>query len=112
MIRRPPRSTLFPYTTLFRSLAENGAEALEHATREQFDIIFMDCHMPVMDGLTAVAQLREAEHAAGRKPTFVVALTADVTPENHERCREVGMNELAGKPITQQRLGELVRAAA
>ena len=94
------------------TLAENGAEALQHATHEQFDIIFMDCHMPVMDGLTAVAELREAEQAAGRKPTFVVALTADVTPENRERCREVGMNELAGKPITQQRLGELMRAAA
>ena len=94
------------------TLAENGAEALERATQERFDIIFMDCHMPVMDGLTAVAGLREAEQAAGLKPTFVVALTADVTPENRERCREVGMNELAGKPITQQRLGELMRAAA
>jgi signal transduction histidine kinase/CheY-like chemotaxis protein len=93
------------------TVAENGVEALAHATRQEFDIIFMDCHMPVMDGLAAVARLREAEVAAGRSPAFVVALTADVTAENRERCIEVGMNELAGKPISQARLSELIQAA-
>ena len=93
------------------TIAENGAEALAHATKQEFDIIFMDCHMPVMDGLSAVAELRAAEIATGRSPTFVVALTADVTAENRERCLEVGMNELAGKPITQARLSELIKAA-
>jgi CheY-like chemotaxis protein/anti-sigma regulatory factor (Ser/Thr protein kinase) len=93
------------------TLAENGAQALECALKERFDIILMDCHMPVMDGLTAVAGLREAEYASGRTRALVVALTAAFNPENRERCIEVGMNVLAAKPITQAQLSELIRAA-
>jgi signal transduction histidine kinase/CheY-like chemotaxis protein len=110
-VNREVLKEMLEYAGARVTVAENGAEALAHATKQPFDIIFMDCHMPVMDGLAAVAELRAAEVAAGRAPTFVVALTADVTAENRERCLEVGMNELAGKPITQARLLELIKAA-
>jgi signal transduction histidine kinase/CheY-like chemotaxis protein len=110
-VNREVLKEMLEYAGARVTVAENGAEALAHATKQTFDIILMDCHMPVMDGLAAVAELRAAEIAAGRAPTFVVALTADVTAENRERCLEVGMNELAGKPITQARLMELLKVA-
>jgi CheY-like chemotaxis protein len=91
------------------TVAENGLEALSKATAREFDVIFMDCHMPVMDGLMAATKLRSVERSQGRAPSYIVALTADVTAENRERCLEVGMNELAGKPISQARLRELIQ---
>jgi signal transduction histidine kinase/ActR/RegA family two-component response regulator len=90
---------------------ENGADALKEAAERAFDAILMDCHMPVMDGLTAAAELRVLERAAARAPAFIIALTADVTAENRERCRAVGMDEIAAKPISQARLFDLVQRA-
>ena len=91
------------------TVAENGAEAVARVNEREFDVILMDCHMPVMDGLAATSEVRILERAKGRLPAFIVALTADVTHENRERCLAVGMNELAGKPISQARLQELIR---
>jgi signal transduction histidine kinase len=87
---------------------ENGVEALKEVADGAFDAILMDCHMPVMDGLMAAAELRALERAEARPPTFIIALTADVTAENRERCRAVGMDEIAAKPISQARLFDLV----
>src|SRR2546427_5606173 len=60
MIRRPPRSTLFPYTTLFRSVAaeSDGKRALERALAEPFDLILSDVRMPDMDGLAFLRAYR------------------------------------------------------
>jgi len=73
---------------------ENGAEAVVAASAFPYDLILMDMQMPVMDGLTATAELR----AVGND-TPILALTANVLPEYVERCYAAGMQGHAEKPI-------------
>ncbi|MCG9623605.1 ATP-binding protein [Vibrio mediterranei] len=80
-------------------LAVNGLEAVEHATNQQYDIIFMDCRMPVMDGFEATKRLRDASYA---KP--IVALTAGTTREERQTCYDVGMDDILSKPYTAKDL--------
>ncbi len=81
----------------------NGAEALDAATREPFDLILMDIQMPVMNGRDATAALREAGIN-----TPVIALTANVMAEDIEDYRQAGCNEHLAKPIDKQRFYELL----
>ena len=90
---------------------ENGVLALAAASSAAFDIVLMDCQMPVMDGQTATAQLRALEHTTGKRRTFIVALTADATLANKMRCYDAGVDLVATKPISQSRLRELVMLA-
>jgi CheY-like chemotaxis protein len=85
----------------------NGAEAVEAARTGAYDLILMDVHMPVMDGLDATRAIRAMGGTAGRTP--IVALTANVQPEQVVRCREAGMDGHVGKPI---QLGELLMVLA
>ncbi|WP_298128249.1 PAS domain S-box protein [Brevundimonas sp.] len=82
---------------------ENGAEAVEAARRGGYDLILMDVHMPVMDGLSATRAIRSLEGVVAAVP--IVALTANIQPEQVARCREAGMDAHVGKPI---QLNELV----
>ena len=85
----------------------NGAEAVEAARTGGYDLILMDVHMPVMDGLDATRAIRAISGPAGRTP--IIALTANVQPEQVARCREAGMDGHVGKPI---QLSELLAALA
>jgi two-component system, sensor histidine kinase len=87
---------------------ENGIEALAAAAKAKFDAILMDCQMPVMDGHAATQELRQRERISARAPSFIVALTADATAENRQRCFDVGMDDVLMKPISQTQLHELV----
>ena len=81
----------------------DGAEAIEAVGRGRYDIILMDMQMPVMDGLTAtrrIRDLRDRDAAA----TPIVAMTANVLPEQVARCREAGMDDHLGKPINLPQL--------
>ncbi|GAL28664.1 probable sensor/response regulator hybrid [Vibrio variabilis] len=80
-------------------LAVNGLEAVEHATNQEYDIIFMDCRMPVMDGFEATKRLRDASYV---KP--IVALTAGTTSEERQNCYDVGMDDILSKPYTAKDL--------
>jgi CheY-like chemotaxis protein len=64
----------------------------------------MDCEMPVMDGHTAAAQIRALERTLGRREVPIVALTANITSANQERCFEVGMTVFLTKPVSHSRL--------
>jgi PAS domain S-box-containing protein len=75
----------------------NGAEAVEAARTGAYDLILMDVHMPVMDGLDATRAIRAMGGATGRTP--IIALTANVQPEQVVRCGEAGMDGHVGKPI-------------
>ncbi|GLS01338.1 hybrid sensor histidine kinase/response regulator [Brevundimonas denitrificans] len=86
---------------------EDGARAVEAARGGGYDLILMDVHMPVMDGLDATRAIRALDGEAGRVP--IVALTANVQPEQVLRCREAGMDDHVGKPI---QVAELLRVIA
>lgn len=76
---------------------ENGAEAVEAVRSGAYDLVLMDVHMPVMDGLTATREIRAMAGEAGRVP--IIALTANVQPEQVRTCHEAGMDAHVGKPI-------------
>jgi PAS domain S-box-containing protein len=79
-------------------IARDGVEAIDAASRGDFDLILMDVQMPVMDGLTATRRIREMEDAGGRRIP-IIAMTANVLPEQVARCLEAGMDDHIGKPI-------------
>ncbi|MBT4019030.1 MAG: transporter substrate-binding domain-containing protein [Alphaproteobacteria bacterium] len=78
--------------------AENGQEALEKiATEDPFDVVLMDRHMPVMDGIEATRRIRAMEGIEGTIP--IIAVTAAATQREVETCLEAGMNDVVTKPI-------------
>lgn len=80
-------------------VAENGEQAVTACARNRYDLIFMDCLMPVMDGYEATRKIREM-HA----DVPIVAITADVLPESRGRCLAAGMNDYITKPFNMQGL--------
>jgi CheY-like chemotaxis protein len=79
------------------TVAATGLEALEAFEQESFDLIFMDCHMPIMDGLTATRRIRMSGPKGEAIP--VIALTADVWAQSMEQCANAGMSDFLSKPI-------------
>lgn len=75
----------------------DGAEAVDAATHGRFDLILMDVHMPVMDGIAATTMIRQLAGAAALTP--VLALTANAQPEHISRCLAAGMNGYITKPV-------------
>ena len=89
-------------------LAEDGLDAIERFSAERFDLVLMDCHMPRMDGYEATLRLRAIEKTTNVSPTPVVALTANVQPQDVEACLECGMNQVLAKPVRRDELLELL----
>jgi signal transduction histidine kinase/DNA-binding response OmpR family regulator len=89
-------------------LAGNGEEAVTRAAEGQYDLIFMDCQMPVLDGYAATAAIRRREGDSRRTP--IVAMTANAMPGDRERCLAAGMDDYIAKPIDEARLREAVQA--
>ncbi|MGW8161357.1 MAG: ATP-binding protein [Desulfobulbales bacterium] len=90
------------------AIAKNGKEAVEMAGKDYFDLIFMDCQMPVMDGFVATEKIYAAAEEFSRKRPYVVALTADATQATHKRCKEVGMDDYLVKPIDFAKLQAVI----
>ncbi len=82
------------------TLAANGVEALDALAREFFNLVLMDCEMPILDGLSATRALREreAEHG-GDRHQLVIALTAHASPAERDRCLAAGMDDYLAKPL-------------
>jgi signal transduction histidine kinase/CheY-like chemotaxis protein len=84
------------------SFAENGQQALTQASESDFDLVLMDIHMPVMDGLSSTRQIRALPGSRGQVP--IVALTADVMNDAAEQARAAGMNAFLSKPLQKTQL--------
>jgi two-component system sensor histidine kinase/response regulator len=88
-------------------VANNGREAVEKYTAdpERYDLIFMDVHMPEVDGLEATKMLRNR----GYKEIPIVAMTADAMKEDRDKCLEAGMNDYMSKPIKREDVFAMVK---
>ena len=86
--------------------AANGEEALElvRTNHSGYDVILMDCQMPVMDGYETTRCIREWEKSNGQGGTPIIALTADALPGTETSCREAGMNDYLAKPVRKENL--------
>ncbi|RQS12371.1 sensor histidine kinase [Burkholderia sp. Bp9002] len=85
-------------------VAEDGRQALDMLAEGRFDVVLMDCQMPVMDGFEATQwlRLREAETGAARLP--IIALTANAISGDRERCLAAGMDDYLSKPFSRDAL--------
>lgn len=88
-------------------LAENGAEALEKVQQNEYSIILLDCSMPVMDGFEFTRQFRVWEEDRDQHKV-IVAVTAHVVSGDHEKCLDCGMDDYLSKPVTIERLGNML----
>jgi CheY-like chemotaxis protein len=79
--------------------AGNGAQALELYQSDEYDLVLLDIHMPVVDGLQAAARIRAEEQSLGCMPVPIIALTASVMQEDREAAVRAGMDGFAGKPL-------------
>ncbi len=86
-------------------LANHGAEAVDWVKRESFDLVFMDLHMPVMDGLEATRRIHKLPKGQNLP---VVAMTAAVMPEDRKRCAACGMVDFVSKPIDPDELTQVL----
>lgn len=85
-------------------LAEHGEEAFELVKKGNYDLILMDCQMPVMDGFTATSKIREFENSMGLVETPILAMTANALAHDKDRSFEIGMNDYYTKPLTLEKV--------
>ncbi len=88
--------------------AMNGQEAVEAMAHTKYGLVLMDCQMPVMDGLEATRTIRRMETTRSLRKIPIVAMTANFSEEDRERCKEAGMDDFMTKPVKIKILGELL----
>lgn len=86
--------------------AEDGQKAFELFARGRYGLVLTDLNMPVMDGFELARAIRRREAETGMSPTPIVALSANVMPEEAERCSAAGMDDFAGKPTSMPVLAD------
>jgi CheY-like chemotaxis protein/HPt (histidine-containing phosphotransfer) domain-containing protein/anti-sigma regulatory factor (Ser/Thr protein kinase) len=86
------------------SAVANGADAVEALRHDRYDLVLMDCLMPVMDGFEATRQIR----ASAQPAIPIIALTADAMSTDRDRCMSEGMNDYLSKPVDLRRLAEVL----
>lgn len=98
------------------TLAANGQEAVERFSSGEFDLVFMDCQMPVMDGYAATATIRNKEgfsnitknpHSGNRTP--IIALTANAIQGERKKCLAAGMDDYLAKPFKPEEMEQMIR---
>lgn len=92
-------STMLKHLNHQVETAENGQQALGCLDRGKYDLVLMDCDMPVLDGYTTTKEIRHREQIQGKSPMPIVALTAYINSEHYQACEEAGMNDCLTKPV-------------
>jgi len=90
-------------------VVSNGVEAVESYRQMPYKLIFMDCNMPVMDGLEATQRIRQLEvDLSGSLHVPIIAMTASALQGDREKCLAGGMDEFISKPLRLQQLAQFV----
>lgn len=87
-------------------VAENGKIAVEKAMQMPFDLILMDCQMPIMDGFEATKKIRSLD--GHNQNTPIIALTANIVNGIEKECTDIGMNDLLNKPVSMNAMKEMI----
>ena len=101
---------IFRKTNALIVTAENGEQAVQFCRQLPFDLILMDCRMPVMDGFEATVRIRKKLEQFGGTNTVIIALTADATRATEKKCRQVGMDGYLLKPLDTIQLQKMLDA--
>ncbi len=90
------------------SVVGDGRAAVAARAAGAYDLVFVDLHMPEMDGFEATAAMRSAERRSEARRTPIVALTANAMPGDRERCLAAGMDDYLGKPFLREQIAAVV----
>jgi CheY-like chemotaxis protein len=90
------------------TVAEHGQEALDRLAAQTFDLVLMDCQMPVLDGYEATAAVRAREARDGRPHLPIIAMTANAMAGDRDKCLAAGMDDHVAKPIQERHLAEVL----
>lgn len=90
-------------------IVPNGKDAVTAAKKESFDVILMDCQMPVLDGYQATKEIRRNEAQLHQTSVPIIAVTAHAISGEKERCLQAGMNDYLSKPFDEAQLSALLQ---
>lgn len=92
--------------------AENGQEAINKFIHKKYDLIFMDCMMPIMDGFQATVEIRKIEKEQQvKEPIYICALTANASEDDKKKCTAAGMDDFVSKPLKKESIAEALKKA-
>jgi len=86
----------------------NGVQAVEALGRQEFDLVLMDCQMPLMSGYDATRKIRAAEERESRPRLPIIALTANAMKGDRDKCLDSGMDDYLAKPVRKDELREVL----
>ncbi|QDS86052.1 Sensor histidine kinase RcsC [Rosistilla ulvae] len=91
-------------------IAANGSEALQAIESQAYDLILMDCQMPIMDGFSLTQEIRNRQlDGRVRSPCPIIAVTANALKEDRQKCIDAGMDDYLAKPFNPKQLTEIVQ---
>ena len=94
---------------LHADLATNGKEALQALERLPYDLVFMDCQMPVMDGYEATQHIRDPQSMVLNNAIPIIAMTANTMQGDREKCLDAGMNDFISKPVDPDKVQRVLK---
>lgn len=100
--------SILKYHNITCDVATNGSEAVKAVLANDYDVVFMDCQMPIMDGYESTAEIRK--HEGDEKHTVIIAMTANAMEGDKEKCIEAGMDFYISKPIDFNTMFSLIEA--
>jgi len=89
-------------------IAENGLEAIEALKQKFYNLVFMDCQMPKMDGYKTTAYIRKSTELACSPDIPIIAMTAYAMKEDKEKCLNAGMNDYVSKPVSPEKVSNMI----